>query len=46
MPEGDARMVPAKKMFAYSVFYLFAIFSGLLADHVSVGVAGFVGGLL
>ncbi len=46
MPEGDARMVPAKKMFAYSVFYLFAIFSGLLADHLSVGVARFVGGLL
>jgi protoheme IX farnesyltransferase len=33
MPEGDEKMVPAKKMFAYSIFYLFAIFSGLLADH-------------
>ncbi len=35
MPDGDERMVQAKKMFAYSVFYLFAIFSGLLADHVA-----------
>ncbi|WP_416408262.1 heme o synthase [Agrobacterium rosae] len=36
MPDGDERMVQAKKMFAYSVFYLFAIFSGLLADHVAL----------
>ncbi|KAA3514230.1 heme o synthase [Agrobacterium rosae] len=35
MPDGDERMVQAKKMFAYSVFYLFAIFSGLLADNVA-----------
>lgn len=34
MPDGDERMIQAKKMFAYSVFYLFAIFSGLLADHL------------
>ncbi|RWX77218.1 protoheme IX farnesyltransferase [Neorhizobium lilium] len=46
MPEGDARMVPAKKMFAYSVFYLFAIFSGLLADHVSASVGALFGGAL
>jgi protoheme IX farnesyltransferase len=46
MPEGDAKMVPAKKMFAYSVFYLFAMFSGLLADHVAASVAAFVGGAL
>lgn len=35
MPDGDERMMQAKKMFAYSVFYLFAIFSGLLADHLA-----------
>lgn len=35
MPDGDERMMQAKKMFAYSVFYLFAIFSALLADHVA-----------
>ena len=34
MPEGDQKMLPAKKMFAYSIFYLFAIFSGLMADHL------------
>ncbi len=34
MPDGDEKMMPAKKMFAYSVFYLFAIFSALLADHL------------
>ncbi|NTJ42777.1 protoheme IX farnesyltransferase [Agrobacterium larrymoorei] len=34
-PDGDEKMVEAKKMFAYSVFYLFAIFSGLLADHLA-----------
>jgi protoheme IX farnesyltransferase len=33
MPDGDDKMVPAKKMFAYSIVYLFAIFSALLADH-------------
>jgi protoheme IX farnesyltransferase len=46
MPDGDAKMVPAKKMFAYSVLYLFAIFSGLLADHASTGVAALLGGAL
>lgn len=33
MPESDRVMVPAKKLFAYSIFYLFAIFSGLMIDH-------------
>jgi protoheme IX farnesyltransferase len=46
MPEHDEKMVPAKKMFAYSIFYLFAVFFGLLVDHFASGVAGFVGGLL
>lgn len=32
MPEGDKRMVPAKKLFAFSIAYLFAIFSALLVD--------------
>jgi hypothetical protein len=34
MPEGDEKMVPAKKLFAYSIFYLFAIFSALMIDHL------------
>ncbi|PLU16361.1 protoheme IX farnesyltransferase [Sinorhizobium medicae] len=33
MPEGDKRMVPAKKLFAFSIVYLFAIFSALLVDY-------------
>lgn len=44
MPDGDERMVQAKKMFAYSVFYLFAIFSGLLADHLAPSFLILVGG--
>ena len=34
MPEGDRAMVPAKKLFAFSILYLFAIFSGLMLDHL------------
>ncbi|SFB06156.1 protoheme IX farnesyltransferase [Rhizobium sp. NFR07] len=46
MPDGDEKMVPARKMFFYSIFYLFAIFSGLLFDHVAGDIVRFVGGLL
>jgi protoheme IX farnesyltransferase len=34
MPEGDRAMVPAKKLFAFSIVYLFAVFSGLMLDHL------------
>lgn len=34
MPEGDPKMMAAKKNFAYSIFYLFAIFSALMADKL------------
>lgn len=34
MPEGDEKMVPAKKLFAFSIVYLFAIFSALMIDHL------------
>ncbi|NTF06652.1 protoheme IX farnesyltransferase [Agrobacterium rubi] len=44
MPDGDERMLQAKKMFAYSVFYLFAIFSGLLADHLAPSFLTLIGG--
>jgi protoheme IX farnesyltransferase len=40
MPEADRGMRPAKVLFAYSVFYLFAIFAALLAD----GIVGRIGG--
>ena len=39
MPEADRAMRPAKVLFAYSVFYLFAIFAALLAD----GIVGRIG---
>jgi len=46
MPDGDEKMLPAKKMFAYSVFYLFAIFSGLLADHFAPALKAVMSGVL
>jgi len=46
MPEDDEKMMPAKKMFFYSIFYLFAVFSALLFDHVAAGLGQFLGGLL
>ncbi|WP_117190729.1 heme o synthase [Rhizobium terrae] len=46
MPDGDEKMVPAKKMFAYSIFYLFAIFSALLADRLLAGLPNLLGGAL
>ncbi|EUC01285.1 Protoheme IX farnesyltransferase [Rhizobium sp. CF080] len=46
MPDGDEKMMPAKKMFAYSIFYLFAIFSALLADRLLAGLPHLLGGLL
>ena len=46
MPEDDEKMLPAKKLFFYSIFYLFAVFSGLLFDHVAADFARILGGLL
>ncbi|MBB4953753.1 protoheme IX farnesyltransferase [Agrobacterium vitis] len=44
MKDGDERMVSARKMFVYSIFYLFAIFSALLVDHYAMGFsASFAG---
>ena len=40
MPESDRVMVPAKKLFAFSIFYLFAIFSALMVDHLIGRLAG------
>jgi protoheme IX farnesyltransferase len=36
MPDGDTRMVPAKKLFAFSILYLFAVFSCLVIDHYAM----------
>ncbi|MCF3640158.1 heme o synthase [Rhizobium sp. TRM95111] len=34
MPEADRAMVPAKKLFAFSILYLFAVFLALIGDHL------------
>ncbi len=34
MPDGDVAMVPAKKLFAFSIVYLFALFAWLLVEGV------------
>jgi protoheme IX farnesyltransferase len=36
MPDGDPAMKPAKQLFAYSIVYLFAIFSCLMLDHLAI----------
>ena len=43
MPETDRRMVPAKKLFGYSLVYLFAIFALLLLDDLIMGVVAALG---
>ena len=37
MPAEDRGMRPAKALFAYSVFYLFAVFAALLVDRLIAG---------
>lgn len=46
MPDGDQKMVPAKKLFAYSIFYLFAIFSALMFDRLAAVLVSHAGGWL
>ncbi len=46
MPEGDEKMAPAKKLFGFSLLYLFAVFSALLADHYVVTLATLLGGAI
>lgn len=46
MPEDDEKMLPAKKLFFYSIFYLFAVFSALIFDHMAAGLGQFLGGFL
>ncbi|QRM54563.1 heme o synthase [Sinorhizobium sp. BG8] len=40
MPESDRVMRPAKKLFAFSILYLFAIFSALMIDHLVPVIGG------
>ncbi|MGX7894717.1 heme o synthase [Tsuneonella sp. HG222] len=38
--QGGDRMQPEKRLFGYSVLYLFALFAALVADHMLLGVGG------
>ncbi len=44
MPDGDEQMTPAKRLFAFSILYLFAIFAGLLIDHIAAPFYPVLGG--
>jgi protoheme IX farnesyltransferase len=46
MPDGDEKMVPAKKLFAFSIFYLFAVFSALMIDRLAAFLVSGAGGWL
>ena len=46
MPDGDEKMLPAKRMFAYSVLYLFVIFTALIASHYVEPLFGSLGASL
>jgi protoheme IX farnesyltransferase len=45
MPETDERMTAAKKLFGYSILYLFAIFSALLVDMYAGWMMALAGGV-
>ena len=45
MDENDQKMLPAKKLFAYSILYLFVIFSALMVDHYAAAFLH-MGGLI
>jgi protoheme IX farnesyltransferase len=40
MPDGDEKMIPAKKLFGYSLLYLFGIFTALAVDGLAVKFLG------
>ncbi|PDT31424.1 protoheme IX farnesyltransferase [Rhizobium sp. L9] len=44
MPDGDLKMIPAKKLFAFSIFYLFAVFSALMIDRLAAMLVSQAGG--
>jgi heme o synthase len=46
MADGDERMLPAKKLFAFSIMYLFVIFLALMVDHLAIAYGLTQGGLL
>nr|WP_199520108.1 heme o synthase [Fulvimarina endophytica] len=42
MADGDERMIPAKKLFGFSILYLFGLFVTLLAETTVTGLIGAV----
>ncbi|QQM31785.1 protoheme IX farnesyltransferase [Martelella lutilitoris] len=40
MPEGDQRMLPARKMFGFSIVYLFSVFAALIVDRAVFMLVG------
>ncbi|MBY5809617.1 heme o synthase [Rhizobium leguminosarum] len=44
MPDGDPKMIPAKKLFGFSIFYLFAVFSALMIDRLASVLVSHAGG--
>lgn len=44
MPDGDLKMIPAKKLFGFSIFYLFAVFSALMIDRLALLLVSHAGG--
>ncbi len=38
MPSNDAEMKPARKLFGFSIFYLFALFATLLGESIATGL--------
>ncbi|TBY72007.1 protoheme IX farnesyltransferase [Rhizobium leguminosarum bv. viciae] len=44
MPDGDLKMIPAKKLFGFSIFYLFAVFSALMIDRLTSVLVSHAGG--
>ena len=44
MPDGDLKMIPAKKLFGFSIFYLFAVFSALMLDRLVAMLVSYAGG--
>ncbi|NKN15341.1 heme o synthase [Rhizobium laguerreae] len=44
MPDDDLKMIPAKKLFGFSIFYLFAVFSALMIDRLASVLVSHAGG--
>ncbi|MBY3070664.1 heme o synthase [Rhizobium laguerreae] len=44
MPDGDLKMIPAKKLFGFSICYLFAVFSALMIDRLASVLVSHAGG--